>query len=300
MSSKFFNILPCILICFFLCVETAIAQNTSNDKHTEVALRMIGHEIMLLAGDSTSRILPITKENNQYRIQFESEFVFNSDDLVSMVSGIVKKTGIASNYIVEVEACKTAEIVYSFEMNYLAKSDIIPCSGRVQPKACYNVLFTIVEEGILNNDLIGAIDDNEKQPNAESSFGIYIGVLVLMLMMLSAYFFMRKKSNKEIVNPNVIALGAYQFDKHNTELIINHQKIELTSKEADLLLLLYNSANTTVERDVILNMVWGDEGDYIGRTVDVFISKLRKKLEFDSKLKIVNVRGVGYKLVLDA
>ena len=54
-----------------------------------------------------------------------------------------------------------------------------------------------------------------------------------------------------------------------------------------------------MERDVILNMVWGDEGDYIGRTVDVFISKLRKKLEFDSKVKIVNVRGVGYKLVMD-
>ena len=97
----------------------------------------------------------------------------------------------------------------------------------------------------------------------------------------------------------MISLGAYHFDKQNTELIIDHQKIELTTKEADLLLLLYNAANTTVERDVILNMVWGDEGDYIGRTVDVFISKLRKKLEFDSKVKIVNVRGVGYKLIMD-
>lgn len=300
MSSRLFNILPCFFICFFLCVGIANAQNTSNDKHTEVALRMLGHEILLRAGDSTSRVLPITKENNQYRIQFESEFVFSSDNLVSMVNGIVEKTGIASNYIVEVEACKTAEIVYSFEMNYLAKSDIIPCSGRIQPKSCYNVLFTIVEGGILNNDLIGTFDDNEKQSNAESSFGLYIGAFALLLIMLSGYFFMRKKSNEDIVNPNVIALGAYQFDKHNTELIIDHQTIELTSKEADLLLLLYNSANTTVERDVILNMVWGDEGDYIGRTVDVFISKLRKKLEFDSKVKIVNVRGVGYKLIMDA
>ena len=57
--------------------------------------------------------------------------------------------------------------------------------------------------------------------------------------------------------------------------------------------------NTTVERDVILNMVWGDEGDYVGRTLDVFISKLRKKLEADSSVKIVNIRGVGYKLVTE-
>jgi DNA-binding response OmpR family regulator len=48
-----------------------------------------------------------------------------------------------------------------------------------------------------------------------------------------------------------------------------------------------------------LNKVWGDEGDYIGRTLDVFISKLRKKLEADSSIKIVNIRGVGYKLVMD-
>ena len=63
-------------------------------------------------------------------------------------------------------------------------------------------------------------------------------------------------------------------------------------------MLLYQKANTTVERDIILNKVWGDEGDYVGRTLDVFISKLRKKLETDSTIKIVNIRGVGYKLVI--
>ena len=94
-------------------------------------------------------------------------------------------------------------------------------------------------------------------------------------------------------------MGEYYFDTRNTELIIEHKRIELTAKEADLLLLLYHSANNTVERDVILNRVWGDEGDYVGRTLDVFISKLRKKLEFDAKVKIVNIRGVGYKLVTD-
>jgi DNA-binding response OmpR family regulator len=73
----------------------------------------------------------------------------------------------------------------------------------------------------------------------------------------------------------------------------------LTSKEADLLILLHNSVNTGIEREVILNEVWGDEGDYVGRTLDVFISKLRKKLEGDSSVKIVNIRGVGYKLVLN-
>lgn len=64
-----------------------------------------------------------------------------------------------------------------------------------------------------------------------------------------------------------------------------------------MLLLLHANVNQTIERVEILNIVWGDEGDYIGRTLDVFISKRRKKLEGDTNLQIVNIRGVGYKLV---
>ena len=283
MSSRYFKIVSSIFICLILFINRGSAQDISSDKHIEVALRMIGHEILLSAGDSTSRVLPVIKEGSQYRIQFESDLVFDPDYLVSTVNSIVKETGITNNYIVEMVNCETTEVVYSFEMNYLAKSDIIPCKGRVQPRSCYNLLFTILEPEAMNT---------------ESSLEIYL-IMGLVLLIFCVIFFLWKKSNTQKNNPNLIPLGAYHFDKQNTELIIDHQKIELTTKEADLLLLLYNAANTTVERDVILNMVWGDEGDYIGRTVDVFISKLRKKLEFDSKVKIVNVRGVGYKLIMD-
>ena len=283
MSSRYFKIVSSIFICLILFINRGSAQDISSDKHIEVALRMIGHEILLSVGDSTSRVLPVIKEGSQYRIQFESDLVFDPDYLVSTVNSIVKETGITNNYIVEMVNCETTEVVYSFEMNYLAKSDIIPCKGRVQPRSCYNLLFTILEPEAMNT---------------ESSLEIYL-IMGLVLLIFCVIFFLWKKSNTQKNNPNLIPLGAYHFDKQNTELIIDHQKIELTTKEADLLLLLYNAANTTVERDVILNMVWGDEGDYIGRTVDVFISKLRKKLEFDSKVKIVNVRGVGYKLIMD-
>ena len=283
MTSRYFKIVTSIFICLFLFIDRGNAQDKSGDKHIEVALRMIGHEILLSAGDSTSRVLPVIKEGYQYRIQFESDLVFDPDYLVSIVNSIVKETGITNNYIVEMVHCETTEVVYSFEMNYLAKSDIIPCKGRVQPKSCYNLIFTILEPGAMKT---------------ESSLRVYL-IIGLFLLIFFLIFFLWKRSNTQKNNPNLISLGAYHFDKQNTELIIDHQKIELTSKEADLLLLLYNAANTTVERDVILNMVWGDEGDYIGRTVDVFISKLRKKLEFDSKVKIVNIRGVGYKLVMD-
>ena len=63
--------------------------------------------------------------------------------------------------------------------------------------------------------------------------------------------------------------------------------------------MLYTSENKTLEREHILNVIWGDEGDYVGRTLDVFISKLRKKLIADTNLKIENIRGIGYKFVMN-
>ena len=82
-------------------------------------------------------------------------------------------------------------------------------------------------------------------------------------------------------------------------MIKGKEKQDLTGKESDLLQLLYFHINSTVDRDVLLKEVWRDEGAYIGRTLDVYISKLRKKFESDPAISFINVRGVGYKMTLD-
>ena len=282
-----------------LFITRSNAQDADNERLIEVSLRMIGHQVLLSSNDSTSRVLPITKENNRYRIQFESAFEFKPEELVLTVDRVVKETIMANSYIVEVEKCETGEVVYSFKMDDLDKSDIIPCQGRVQPKSCYSLLFTMIETRFANTALLTGTPDSLNGTNAETSKVTYGIIVALSALLVVVFFLLWKRRKKSRIDPNLIPIGAYHFDKRNTELLIKDQKIELTSKEADLLLLLYTDANTTVEREVILNMVWGDEGGYVGRTLDVFISKLRKKLEFDSKVKIVNIRGVGYKLVLD-
>lgn len=286
-------------VCLLLFIARSNAQDTANESLIEVSLRMIGHQVLLSSNDSTSRVLPIIKENDRYRIQFESDFEFKPEDLVATVDRVVKETGMANSYIVEVEQCETGELVYSFKVDDLDKSDIIPCKGRIQPKSCYSLLFTLIETRLADTALLAVTPDSTNVLAAETSQFSYIIMLVLFALIVMGFFFMWKRRKRTTIDPNMIPLGTYHFDKRNTELLIEHQRIDLTSKEADLLLLLYNAVNTTVEREVILNMVWGDEGDYVGRTLDVFISKLRKKLEFDSKVKIVNIRGVGYKLVLD-
>jgi DNA-binding response OmpR family regulator len=123
--------------------------------------------------------------------------------------------------------------------------------------------------------------------------------VILLVLRSVVVFVLWKRKRSTATDPNIISLGKFNFNKRESELVLEEQRIELTSKEADLLLLLLEAVNTTVERETILNLVWGDEGDYVGRTLDVFISKLRKKLEADPSIKIVNARSVGYKLMTD-
>lgn len=279
---------------------SAFGQAQSTEKqHVEVSLRMIGHQVLLQAGDSTSPVLPIEKVGPRYKIQFAAEFGFVPDELVEVVSKVMHETQMAGGYILEVENCESREVVYSYEIADVAIKSIIPCKERALPKACYNLLFTLLETGENEVNPPTVKQETAGGTYAEKSKTSYTSILVFIALLGGGLVFFWKKKGQAKSDPSLIAIGTYQFDTRNTMLIGEHESIELTGKEADLLLLLYSAANTTVEREVILSKVWGDEGDYIGRTLDVFISKLRKKLEEDSNVKIVNIRGVGYKLVLD-
>lgn len=267
-------------------------------QYVEVSLLMIGHQILLNSEDSTSRVLPIKRENNKYRIRFESDFGFNPDSLVTTINQVLSNTEFASGYILEVEQCETSEIVYSYKMGNWDNISIIPCKMRDQPKSCYSLLFTLLNGNEANTAVSNTNSNISSNTNSNASLLIYSLLTILVVLIGGAIFLIRKRRTKSLIDPNLIPMGEYLFDKRNTKLIYDQISTELTSKEADLLILLYKAVNTIVKREVILKIVWRDEGDYIGRTVDVFISKLRKKLEFDSSIKIVNIRGVGYKLVL--
>ena len=270
-------------------------QNQIEDRHIKVAMRMIGHEILLQSGDSVSRVLPVEKELDRYKIHFESKFEFHPENLVVTVDSIIKKTNLASNYIVEIEACDSSKTLYSYEVGMIEKTDIIPCRGRKLPKDCYELYISILHSHYPNY----VIKPIEKAKNSEFKF-VWLTIPVLFILGLFFYYSNKKNDDEpEVIDPDLITIGSYLFDKRNMTLTHGDEKTELTSKESDLLFLLFSSANNTLERDHLLRVVWGDEGDYIGRTLDVFISKLRKKLANDENLKIINIRGVGYKFVVN-
>lgn len=293
------DVLKSTLVLVFMVLASAVKGQViglADEKQIEVSMRMIGHELLLSSGDSTSRVLPVYMEEGGYRILFENDFALKPAELVSIVGRVLYKSGMTNEYVVEVEDCDSNKVVYAFKVDNTTNSDIIPCRRRDLPLGCYTVLISLPAQNISTG---ATAEGNSVQADTEeSNLFIWLFIGFTLVIIIASAFRRKKKKVPQIKNPNLISLGKYHFDKLNGELIIEEQRIELTSKEADLLELLYDTVNTTVEREVLLNKVWGDEGDYIGRTLDVFISKLRKKLEFDSEVKIVNVRGVGYKLVM--
>jgi len=94
-------------------------------------------------------------------------------------------------------------------------------------------------------------------------------------------------------------LGDYTFDHRNLMLSHPTDERKLTKKEADVLRLLCLHQEQVLPRELVLNMVWGDDTYFLGRSLDVFISRLRKYLKLDDKVQIVNVHGVGFKLQVD-
>ncbi len=96
----------------------------------------------------------------------------------------------------------------------------------------------------------------------------------------------------------LIKIGEYEFDTTNFELSHPNFQKTLTKKEAQVLKMLCKLMNQVVAREVILNAVWGQDDYFVGRSLDVFIVKLRKYLKEDSRIQLTNVHGIGFKLEL--
>jgi DNA-binding response OmpR family regulator len=108
-----------------------------------------------------------------------------------------------------------------------------------------------------------------------------------------------KTPDQEDEKKDVFELSSYTFDYRNFQLVQGAEQRKLTKKEAEILKLLCLHKNQVLPRDLVLNMVWGDDSYFVGRSLDVFITKLRKYLKADDKIAITNVHGVGFKLEID-
>lgn len=279
-----FGFLLVTLIAVILLAFTSEDKDDYDFATRKILLRKIGHELLLQSGDKTSRVLPVKKiSENEYRISFENALTFQPDSLVDLTKRVLSKDPFASNYIVNVLNCENASVAYSYAVSKNKKDDIVACIGRRQPKACYLINIKFKPTGIntaRNGYLLGGL-----------SFLALIGFVVLRSVK-------PRKVLPEKPHSDMLPLGSLLFDVKNRKLILDEAVIDLTATESRVLLMFALSPNEIIQRSRLQKEIWEDDGVIVGRSLDMFISKLRKKLEIDPNIKIVVIRGKGYRLEL--
>lgn len=120
-----------------------------------------------------------------------------------------------------------------------------------------------------------------------------------LLLRMQAIIRRTDESPKVEEQVNVYKIGNYIFDYDRQVLTIHGKDQKLTSKEAGLLRLLCNNANKVLERGEALNKIWSDDSYFNARSMDVYIVKLRKYLKEDPSVELINVHGIGFKLIMN-
>ena len=279
-----------LLILLFISIICVAFSMTGSDDfdfaRREILLRRIGHEILLQSGDSTSRVLPVKKiAGNEYQISFENAFTFQPESLVNTTQRLLAKDPLASDYVVNVLNCANASVAYGYAISKNKKDDIVACIGRRQPIACYMINIKFKPTGIIT-----------------AKNGYLLGSLTVLAFV--GFIFLRsvkpRKALPDSQHTGIFTLGSMSFDAETRKLMINGKTIDLTRTETRVLRIFALSPNEAIERSRLQKEIWEDEGVIVGRSLDMFISKLRKKLEFDPNIKIVVIRGKGYKLEISA
>ena len=321
-------------------------------KQVNLLIRLIGYQLLVQAGDSTSRVLPVTEvREGTFALQLEKPFLFSHDSLIVLSQMYFPKSRFPSGYTVTVHDCMTASIVYGFQINN-STPDILACQGRHEPKGCYLIEFAFADlyasAGSDNRDIkpiqnrktseqtntkaaTSAIDtektleeklsslntysssQNNKREEMEPSSAaypfmsmLYTSILISLgvtLVLARVGIFLKPKrvvthNDQTIRQPDteLTVLGKLRFDVKGQRLLSDNDVISLTEKECKILELLSNAFGELVTRETLMQKIWLDEGVITGRSLDMFVSKLRKKLSVDPELRITNVHGKGYKL----
>lgn len=118
-----------------------------------------------------------------------------------------------------------------------------------------------------------------------------------LLMRIRAVLKRTSISTIEQIEEGAFTLGDYQFDSLKQELTIGNDMRKLTSKESELLRLLCEKANNILDRNYALKAIWQDDSYFNARSMDVYITKLRKYLKEDPRIQILNIHGKGFKLI---
>lgn len=265
-----------------------------------LALRRTAHHLLRAAGDSTSRIPAVQQPDPRtFRVLLARSFDY--DKLPNLLSQSLAVHRIKESYDVAVLDCATSELQLGYNVADLLGKDFakdsVACGGRSMTAGCYILQVTF--------DTPAPVSQPKPYWPVLALGGLLTGFLVLVWRQQTAPTPRPETplepnpqpESETVPNPTTrLCFGQSCFDVSNQTLLVDGQTHNLTYREAKLLRVLVSHANQILERNQILKLVWEDEGVTVGRSVDVFVSRLRKLLVNDPLIKIAAVHGVGYRM----
>lgn len=248
-----------------------------------LALRRTADALLRLSGDSTSRI-PAIEQSGAGVWQVRLGQPFQYEQLPALLQESLDQYGIRQPYEVAVRRCTDSTVDLGYHQLDYTQNKEVPCGGREMPEGCHFIELKFLEN-----------------PEKSASLGNKLGIILLVLGgIVGVWFFNRKRSLPDTpaapVETDWLEFGQSRLDVAGQLLLCGGVRQTLTFREAKLMRLFANNPDKLLERDLILRQVWADEGILVGRSVDVFVSRLRKKLAADPTIGIVAVHGVGYRL----
>jgi hypothetical protein len=244
-------------------------------ERVNLALRQTAHHLLAAAGDRTSEIAPVEHpESGLWLVRLEHNFDY--DSLPPILKKALRDHRIERDYSVSVLDCAAGELMLGYASDWRSDVGEVPCGGRSQTAGCYNLQIRFTNQ----------------ESSADWAFWL-LGLLALSCSIV-AVLAIRRQSNslkKNDLNQKGLAIetasnggDALQFGHSilrmgNQKLVCKGVETDLTYREAKLLRLFGQHPNQLLGREQILKSVWEDEGIIVGRSVDVFVSRLRKLLK---------------------
>lgn len=287
MNKKIIYITAGIIISVFFALMLFGSSKSQNDfsEVVKLSLRDVGNQLLIKNKDTTSLVLPILEleSNIKYQLTFEKPLAITPDSLSAIVKNSFQLTNLPKNYRVAVMQCSDKETAYSYEMKNSLGNDIIPCGGRLLPKDCYAITVRFTKNTV-------------SFPYGQIGYGISFIIGLFFITIGLTKNVLTEDISQETDNDECTSIGSFKFYPEQNKLVKQADEINLSKKECELLVLFIEKTNQVIKREELTKKVWEDHGVVVGRSLDTYISKLRKKLQVDPSIKITNVHGVGYKL----
>ncbi len=257
-----------------------------------VTLRKIGHEVLLASGDSTSWVMPIEQvDARTFLMRFQRPFAFKPASLVEIIHHHLQENHGSLEYLVEVTQGELNTVAYSYEVRNSINRKTIACLSRTPPQGAYSIKIHFTQPPV-------------QTASTRSAVMLTWFLLPILLIGIGWRLFNRKTPSPTAIQNQpplpLVNLGPFTFCLEKQILRSGEERIELSAKEAKLLKVFASAPNVVIDRDQLMKQVWEDEGVFVGRSLDVFVSRLRKKLQPAPFVRIVNIHGRGYKLEINS